>query len=202
MKKEQSKLQQLRVLVQNVGVIHARDLSRMGIPQRYLGLLREEGALIRIGRGIYETTADHDTAYITLAEVAKAIPQGVVCLLSALRFHEIGTQLPHQVWLALNRRAAKPRVSVSKIRFVRFSGPALEEGIEEHVIAGVTVRIYSPAKTVADCFKYRHKIGIDVALEALREAIHSRKVTADSLWKYAKICRVANVIRPYMEALL
>lgn len=157
---------------------------------------------MRTNRGVYQTPVGSDTALLTLAQASKAVPKGVVCLLSALRFHEIGTQLPHQVWLALDRRAAKPRVSIPKIHFVRFSGMALEEGIQDHVIAGVTVRIYCPAKTVADCFKYRHKIGLDVALEALRESIRTRKVTADALWQYAKICRVAKVMQPYMEAML
>ncbi len=202
MRKEQSKLQRFRDLVRNVGVLHARDLTRMGIPQRYLGLLRDEGALVRLDRGVYVTNSDSDSPHFALAQVAKSVPGGVVCLLSALRFHEIGTQLPHQVWLALDRRAAKPRVSFPEIHFVRFSGAAMAEGIEEHIVSGVTVRIYCPDKTVADCFKYRHKIGLDVALEALREAIRARKVTADSLWKYAKVCRVANVMRPYMEVML
>jgi predicted transcriptional regulator of viral defense system len=202
MGKEQSKLQQLRTFVQHVCVLHARDLTRMGIPQRYLGLLREEGMLVRIARGVYTTTNDWDSPHFDLAQAEKAVPEGVVCLLSALRFHEIGTQLPHRIWLALDRRAAKPRVSFPTIHLVRFSGQALDEGIEEHVVSGVTVRMYCPAKTVADCFKYRNKIGLDVALEALRDALRIRKVTADSLWKYAKICRVANVMRPYMEAML
>lgn len=202
MKEDKSKLQRLRDLVQNVGVIHARDLTRMGIPHGYLGLLREEGVLNRVGRGVYRTAAGLDTRHLALTEAAKAVPKGVVCLLSALRFHEIGTQLPYQVWLALERRAATPRVFVPQLRLFRFSGSAFEEGIEEHMIAGVAVRVYNPAKTVADCFKYRHKIGLDVALEALRESLRARKATADLLWRYAKICRVAKVMQPYMEVLL
>ena len=154
MRKEQSKLQRFRDLVRNVGVLHARDLTRMGIPQRYLGLLRDEGALVRLDRGVYVTNSDSDSPHFALAQVAKSVPGGVVCLLSALRFHEIGTQLPHQVWLALDRRAAKPRVSFPEIHFVRFSGAAMAEGIEEHIVSGVTVRIYCPDKTVVDCFKY------------------------------------------------
>lgn len=202
MEENKPKLQRLRDFVQNVGVIHARDLTRMGIPHGYLSLLREEGTLYRVGRGVYRTAAGLDTRHLALAEAVTAVPKGIVCLLSALRFHEIGTQLPHQVWLALDRRAATPRVSAPKLRLFRFSGPALEEGIEDHVVAGVTVRVYCPAKTVADCFKYRHKIGLDVALEALRESIRARKVTADLLWKYAKICRVSKAMQPYMEVLL
>ncbi|MCD6365577.1 MAG: hypothetical protein J7M14_06845 [Planctomycetes bacterium] len=126
--------------------------------------------------------------------------KGVICLLSALRFQEIGTQAPHEVWIALDRRAARPRARRLKTRIVRFSGKALTEGVDEHTIEGVQVRIYRPAKTVADCFKYRNKIGLDVALEALREVLRSRKCSIDELWKYASICRVTKTMRPYTEA--
>lgn len=142
------------------------------------------------------------TVHHGLAQARKAIPKGVICLLSALRFHEIGTQAPHEVWMAIDRRAARPRIKRPRMRIVRFSGKALTEGIEEHRVEGVAVRIYNPAKTVADCFKYRNKIGLDVALEALREVIRGRKCSVDELWQYAKVCRVTNIIRPYMEAIL
>jgi predicted transcriptional regulator of viral defense system len=151
---------------------------------------------------MYMTAGVPETLYLGLAQARKAVPRGVVCLLSALRFYEIGTQGPHQIWIALDRRAARPRVSNPSIKVVRFSGESLTEGIEEHDIAGIPVRIYSPSKTVADCFKYRNKIGLDVAIEALREAVRARKCTADELWRYAKICRVSRVMRPYMEAIL
>ena len=131
----------------------------------------------------------------------KSVPRGIVCLLSALRFHELTTQSPFEVWLALDRKAHRPAGGGVSLHIVRFSGRALTSGVEEYLIEGVKVRIYSPAKTVADCFKYRNKIGLDVALEALRDYWKSRHADADELWKYAKICRVANVMRPYMEAL-
>jgi len=160
-----------------------------------------DGELVRVGRGLY-CRADADiTAHHGLVQAARAVPKGVICLLSSLRFHEIGTQAPHEVWTAIDRRAAHPRIRYPKIRIVRFSGKALTEGVEEHTIEGVPVRIYSPAKTVGDCFKYRNKIGLDVALEALREALRSRKCSTDDLWKHAKVCRVTNVIRPYLEAI-
>jgi len=143
-----------------------------------------------------------ETIHLGLAQAAKAVPRSVVCLLSALRFHEIGTQNPHQVWIAMDRRAARPRVTCPKMKVVRFSGRSLTEGIEEHDVAGVRVRIFNPSKTVADCFKYRNKIGLDVAIEALRETVRKRKGTADELWRYSKICRVSKVMRPYMEAVL
>ena len=142
------------------------------------------------------------TAHHGLAQAAKAVPKGVVCLLSSLRFHEIGTQAPYEVWVAIDRRAAKPRSKYPKMRIVRFSGKALTEGFKEHSIEGGFVKIYTPAKTVADCFKYRNKIGLDVAVEALREAMRYRKCTIDQLWRYARICRVTEVIRPYMEAMV
>lgn len=202
MRNPDSKLSRLRDLVQQKGILHARDLTPLGIPQRYLGYLCAEGVLVKSGRGIYMVRGGPEEAHLGLAQVAKAIPGGIICLLSALRFHEIGTQVPHQVWVTLNPRAARPRVMHGQIRVFRFSGAALTEGIGEHVIAGVQVRIYNPAKTVADCFKFRNKIGLDVALEALREAIRGHKCSVDELWQYASICRVSNIMRPYVEAML
>jgi predicted transcriptional regulator of viral defense system len=144
-----------------------------------------------------EVTANHG-----LAVAAKAIPKSVICLLSALRYHEIGTQSPQEVWIAIDRRAASPRIKYPKLRIMRFSGMALTEGIEEQNVEGVPVKVYNPAKTVADCFKYRNKVGLDVALEALRDVVHNRRCTIDELWKYAKVCRVAKTMRPYMEAVV
>lgn len=155
---------------------------------------------MRVDRGLYRLPDADVTTHHGLAQAVKAVPKGVICLLSALRFHEIGTQAPPEIWMALDRRAARPRARHPKTRIVRFSGKALAEGVDEHTIEGVQVRIYSPAKTVADCFKYRNKVGLDVALEALREVLRSRKCSTDELWKYAKICRVTKTMRPYMEA--
>lgn len=202
MKIPKPKLQKLYELVHKAGVIHARDLRQLDIPQGYLRRLCEEGALVKTARGVYRNPSGPETIHLALAQVAKAIPKSIVCLLSALRFHEIGTQLPHVVWIALDRRAAAPRLAQPKLHVARFSGPALTEGVEFHDVAGVAVKIYCPAKTIADCFKYRNKIGFDVALEALREVIRARRCTSDELWKYAKICRVTKVMNPYLEALL
>jgi predicted transcriptional regulator of viral defense system len=141
------------------------------------------------------------TEFHSLEEACKRVPHGIVCLLSALRFHGLTTQAPFEVWLAIDRKARLPRLGALPLRIVRFSGRALKEGVEEHRIEGVPVKTYNPAKTVADCFKYRNKIGLDVALEALRDCRRQRKCTNDELWRYAKVCRVANVMRPYMEAL-
>jgi len=202
MKKGDTKINRLRELARQIGILHARDLTPLGIPQRYLTRLCAEGFLVKTSHGLYMTSSGPETVHIGLAQVAKAIPKSVVCLLSALRFHEIGTQAPHQVWIAMNRRSARPHMTRPKIQVVRFSGESLTAGIEEHDIAGVRVCIYNPAKTVADCFKYRNKIGLDVALEALREVVRERKCTVDDLWRYANICRVSKVMRPYMEAIV
>ena len=141
------------------------------------------------------------SAHGSLAEVARRVPKGVVCLLSALRFHGLTTQAPFEVWLAIENKSLAPKLDFPPLRIVRFSGAALTEGVEEQVVDGVTIRITGVAKTVADCFKYRNKIGLDVALEALREAWHEKRMTSDDIWRYAKICRVANVMRPYLDSL-
>jgi predicted transcriptional regulator of viral defense system len=128
------------------------------------------------------------------------VPRGVVCLLSALRFHELTTQQPFEVWLAIGIKSWKPEVASPPVRIVRFSETALNFGVEQHAIEKIPVRVYSAAKTVSDCFKYRNKIGVDVALEALRDCMSQRKATVDELWEAAKVCRMTNVMRPYLEA--
>jgi len=182
------------------GVVSASEMRSLGVHPEHLRRLCTKGKLVRIERGLYRLPDAEVTVHHGLVRAAKAIPKGVVCLLSALRFHEIGTQAPHEVWIAINRRVAQPQIKHQKVRIVLFSGKALTEGVEEHTIEGVQVSIYSPAKTVADCFKYRNKIGMDVALEALRDVLHGRKCSTDELWKYAKVCRVTKTILPYMEA--
>jgi predicted transcriptional regulator of viral defense system len=192
--------QQILEIVGEAGVLRPRDLDAHGIPRIYLSRLCERGLLDRVGRGLYVLPDADVSEHHTLAEAGKRVPHGVVCLLSALRFHGLGTQSPSEVWLAIGNKAWRPQVDYPPLRFVRFSERTLEAGVEEHSIEGVLVRIYNPAKTVADCFKYRNKIGLDVALEALRDCRRQRRCTNDELWHYAKICRVANVMRPYMEA--
>jgi predicted transcriptional regulator of viral defense system len=200
-----SKAEQLRKKVQHIGILNARDLKAQGIPREYLWQLQQKGLLERAGRGIYRQPNGEVTENHSLVEAAQRVPRGVICLLSALRFHNLTTQSPFEVWVAIDRKAHRPHSSrddhMTPLNIVRFSGEALTKGIEEHTIEGVTVKIYSPAKTVADCFKYRNKIGIDVAVEALRDCWQERRASADELWRYAKICRVANVMRPYMEAI-
>lgn len=189
-------------LAGRVGVLRPRDLKPHGITRACLSRLCRRGVLSRVGRGLYMLPGADVTEHHDLAEACKRVPHGVVCLLAALRFHELTTQAPFEVWLAISGSARRPRVRDLPLRFVRFSGDALTSGVEEHNIEGVAVKVYCAAKTVADCFKYRHKIGLDVAIEALRDCRRERRCTVDELWHYARICRVANVMRPYVEAIL
>lgn len=185
-------------LVEERGVLRPVELDEFGIPRKYLNVLYHQGKLDRIGRGLYVSVDHEATEHHTLAAVCKRIPGGVVCLLSALQFHGLTTQLPRRVWLALGRSRRMPKVEKLPVMIVKYSGEAYNSGIEEHEIEGVTVKVYSPAKTVADCFKFRNRIGLDVAIEALRDCRKQKKCTADELWRYAKVCRQTEVMRPYM----
>lgn len=188
-------------LARRHGILRARDMDAHGVHPEYVRRMCRKGMLRRVGRGLYALPETEPSAHHGLALVSKRTPQAVGCLLTALQFHEIGTQAPFEVWIALGRGTARPQIDYPPLRVMRFSGPALTEGIEEHEVEGVRVRVYCPAKTVADCFKYRNKIGLDVAIEALREGLRQRKCTSDDLWRYAKVCRVTTVMRPYMEAM-
>jgi predicted transcriptional regulator of viral defense system len=184
-----------------LGVIRPRDMDEYGIHRKYVHMLHRRGILNRVGRGLYVLADSKPSENRTIAEACKRVPSGVVCLLSALGFHDLTTQSPYEIWMAIGHKARQPKEPAIPIRIVRFSGEALSSGIEEHKVEGVAVRVYSPAKTVADCFKYRNKIGLDVALEALRDCYRSRKCTMDDLWKYGRICRVGNIMKPYLESL-
>ena len=189
-------------LTRSQGLIRPCDLIPMGISRVSLTRAVRSGQLERVGRGLYGLPGREVSAHGSLAEVGRRVPRGVVCLLSALRFHGLTTQAPFEVWLAIENKSLAPKLEYPPLRIVRFSGAALTEGVEEHVVDGVTVHITGVAKTVADCFKYRNKIGLDVAMEALREAWHEKRMTSDDIWRYAKVCRVANVMRPYLESLV
>lgn len=183
-------------------VMRVRDVLRRGEHPETLRRLWKRGILERRGRGLYEVVGADITENHSLVVVAKAIPHGVVCLFSAFAFHTLTTQLPPCVWMAIDGKARLPKFSGVPLRFVRFSGPALAEGVEKHRIEGVTVKVYCVAKTVADCFKYRKKYGLDVAIEALREGWRERRFTIEELMHYAEVCRVSNVIRPYLETVV
>jgi predicted transcriptional regulator of viral defense system len=187
--------------IRRKGIVRAKELNRLGIPTIYLTRLVQEGRIERVNRGLYRFPDAEITEHFTLVQAAKKIPNGVVCLLSALSFHEFTTQLPHQIWIAVERGKWEAGLRDLPIRIFEFSGKAFNAGIEKHRIEGGTTKVYCLEKTVADCFKYRNKIGLDVAMEALRECRRERRCKNDDLWHYAKICRVANVMRPYLEAM-
>jgi predicted transcriptional regulator of viral defense system len=187
--------------VRQNGMVRPRDIELIGIPREYLLRLHRQGKLNRTSRGIYSLPDAAITERHSYAEVAKRVPEAVLCLLSALAFHEITTQSPASIWIALGKGARKPAILSPSLRVVRLTEPSLSAGVEKHPVEGVTVRVYSAAKTVADCFKFRNKIGLDIAIEALKDCLRQRKSTVNEIYRYAKICRVSNVIRPYMEAL-
>ena len=192
--------QQVIDLVRQRGVLRPRDLAEHGVDGRYLSILLQEGMVRRTGRGLYVLAGHAASENHSLAAAARRLPNGIACLLSALRYHQLTTQAPFEVWIAISDKTWQPRAGHPPLRIVRFSGRALEYGVEEHEIEKVRVRIYAPAKTIADCFKFRNKIGLDVALEALRDAWARRIVTMDDLWRAADATRMKNVMRPYLES--
>lgn len=194
--------QKVLELARQMGLIRPRDVEAAGIHREYLLRVYRNGDLDRVGRGLYALPGTHTSESLALAEVAKRLPNAVICLISALQFHNLTTQIAPQVWIAIENRKWEPSFDFPHLEIVRLTGPAFSFGVEEHNVDRVAVKIYSPAKTVADCFKFRNKIGLDAAMEALRETWRSRKATMDDLWEAAKVCRVANVMRPYLEAIL
>ena len=183
-------------------ILGSQDLKERDIPTVYLSRMVDQGKLRRIGRGLYILPGGDYDENQSLLEASQIVPKGVICLLSALRYHELTTQNPFNVWLAIDRNMAIPQLSTSMIRIMRYSTSAYTSGIETHKISGLTIQVYNPSKTIADCFKYRNKIGLDIALEALRDGWRSKKTSMDELWHYAKICRVSNIMRPYLETLV
>lgn len=192
--------QRILTLAAQKGLLRASDIDAIGAPRITLRRLIESGHLEKTTRGVYKLPDQHLSEAETLGTVATRVPQAVFCLLTALQFHELTTQLPRQVWIAMPRGSHKPRIDYPPIRMVQFTGDAYAEGIENHKRDQTEIRVYSVAKTIADCFKHRNKIGLDVAIEALQDARNQSKATADQLWRFAQINRVANVMRPYLEA--
>jgi len=189
-------------LARKGGILRPQDLQKKGLPTDYLWRLYKQEKLEKLGRGLYAIPGAAVSEHQTLVQAALRVPHGVVCLLSALRFHDLTTQSPFEVWMAIDVKARAPKEDIIPLRIVRFSGKALTCGVETYSAEGVTIKVYKPAKTVADCFKYRNKIGLDVALEALRDCWRKKKATSDELWHYAKVCRVARVMRPYLESIV
>jgi predicted transcriptional regulator of viral defense system len=201
MMSQPTQTQRVLELARQHGLLRSRDLHAVGAPRVMLTRLTASGQLEKVGRGLYRLPQTLMSEDESLAGIAIKVPQAVFCLLTALQFHGLTTQLPRQVWLAMPRGSHAPRVDYPPLRMVQYSGAAYAEGIEVFERDHVSLRVYGVAKTVADCFKHRSAIGLDVALEALKEARVSQRVSADELWRFAKICRVANVIRPYLEAI-
>jgi len=179
-----------------------RDLAPLGVSFPALQRLVAKGEVQKVGPGLYRLSEAEPTELETIAMVASAVPAGIICLLSALRVHGIGTQAPHEVWLAIDRKARKPLRLPAKVRIVRFSGPLLTYGVKTHYTLGVPVRVTSPARTIVDCFRYRNKLGLEVAAEALRDALRSRLVTVDEIARTAEVCRARTVMQPYLEAMV
>jgi predicted transcriptional regulator of viral defense system len=193
--------QQVLRLARRRKLLRARDVAQQGLPTITLTRLVQAGKLERVARGLYGLPGAATSEHRSLAEVAARVPKGIVCLLSALRFHEIGTQAPFEVWIAIPNRVAAPRLDQPAIRVVRMSDAALAEGILRTRIDGISVPIFNASRTVVDCFRFRNKIGLDVALEALRDGWSKRRFKLDDLWRDATRHRVANVMRPYIEAI-
>jgi predicted transcriptional regulator of viral defense system len=183
-------------------LLSAADLRAHGCSPQLLLTLHRTGQLQRVTRGLYNLPGSEITEHQSLVEVCRRVPKAVVCLLSALQFHEIGTQLPHEVWIALPEATQTPAIAYPRLRIARLRGEAYSEGVETIVEHGSTIRVYSLAKTITDCFKFRHKVGLDVALEALKEAWRQRRLNIDDVTRYAKINRVAQVMQPYLETVV
>jgi predicted transcriptional regulator of viral defense system len=191
----------LRKLLCHTGTARSRELVASGIKRSAISRMVASGQLLRVARGLYALPEYQSGEHGALLTVAKRAPAVVFCLLSALRIHDLTTQAPFEIWIAIANKAHPPRLDYPPLRTLRFSNASLAAGVETHTIDGVPVRVTSVAKTVADCFKFRNKVGLDVALEALREARRANRASAEELWRHAKVNRVANVMRPYLEAM-
>lgn len=194
---------ELLKFIRTRGQVRPREVSAAGFHRGLLHHLLERGEIERVARGLYRLPGAMSSEHESLAEVAHLVPHGVIALLSALSFHGIGTQMPGAVWMALDRGTtrSRPRLQGRNVEFVWFSGPAFTEGRESHEVGGVSVQVYSPAKTTADLFKYRHKIGLDVAIEALREGLGERRFSPSEVEQFARTCRVWSVMRPFIQGM-
>jgi len=195
-----SGIHKVQSLVRRSGTVRSRDLVAAGATRAQLSRMVAAGELVRVARGLYAAPGYQSSEHGALVAVAMRAPGVLFCLLTALRFHDLTTQAPFEVWIAIGNKAHPPRLDYPSLRTMRFSSASLSAGVETHRVDGAAVRVTSVAKTVADCFKFRNKIGLEVALEALREARRAKKANADELWRYAKLNRVSNVMRPYLEA--
>ncbi len=190
-----------RSLARRRRTVRSKELEAAGVARAQLSRLVSAGEIVRVARGLYALPGRVPEAQEGMAVVARRAPHALFCLLTALRLHELTTQAPFEVWIAIGNKERAPRLDWPPLRVVRYSGEALRAGVEQRMVAGVAIRVTSVAKTVADCFKFRQTVGLDVAREALREALRARRASGDELWRFAAICRVTRVMRPYLEAL-
>jgi len=202
MLKRKTQSERAMEIARKQGIARAKDFQAAGIPRTCLSRLCNQGRLFKLGRGLYQA-ADFDAFHAghDLAQIARLVPRGVICLLSALHHHGLTTQLPRAVWIMVGHKARMPSIKPIPCEVVRASGPAFTTGRAIVTIEGVKVMVTNPAKTVADCFKYRRHVGLDVAVEALKDALRRRKATRADLWFYAGTCRVRPIMKPYLEAL-
>ena len=192
----------VKIFKNHGGILRTAQALKKGIHPGTLYDMRDSGALEMISRGVFRLSDNPPLGNPDLVTVATRVPNGVICLISALAFYELTTQIPHEVHLALSRGAEEPRLDYPPIKTYRFTGKAFTAGVNIHDLDGVSVRIYSPEKTLADCFKFRNKVGLDTVIEALRFYRERRRIKVDDLLHYATVCRVNNIIRPYLEAIL
>ena len=190
-----------KALIRRQGTARSRELVAAGVARAQLSRLVAAGELARPARGVYALPGQVGNTEDSVLLVARRLPEATFCLLTALRLHGLSTQAPFEVWIAINNKSRMPQSNWPPLRVVRFSGAALTAGVETRKLGKQRVRVTNPAKTVADCFKFRNLVGLDVAIEALRDALRARAATVDELWKYAQICRVTKLMRPYLEAL-
>ena len=192
----------IEIIRKSGGLIRTHEALAQGIHRRTLYGLRGEGTIISISRGLFQLADQDIPAQVDLVEVSKKVPMGVICLISALAFHQLTTQIPHYIWLAVDRKARKPKIDYPPARVFFFSGDAFSQGIETHRIMKQNIRVYNAPKTIIDCFRWRDAVGLDVAIEAAREYLKREDSSPSSLMEYAKACRVEKIVRPYLQAMI
>jgi len=183
-------------------IVRTEELSSAGVHRETIHRMVKAGDIVKLARGLYSFPDYQPTENYSLIEAQKLVAKGVVCLLSALSYHGIGTQNPPEIWMAIPRKTRPPKIDNSPVKIVKFSGEGYQNGIEKHIIENNEIKIYNIPKTIADCFKFRNKLGIDVAIEALKDVMLNKRTTFDELLKYSEICRVRKIITPYMESLV
>jgi len=191
-----------KVFAENNGILRASTAIELGVPQHVIYKMVQDGELVREAQGIYRLKESEPLGNPDLVQISLRVPRAVICLISALYFHELTTQIPHQVHIALPRDVKTPKVDYPPLKAFHFSEASYKSGMEEHTLDGVPVRIYSKEKTLADCFKFREKIGVNIALEALKDYLRSPRSDIQLMMKYAKVNRVENIMRPYLESLV